>query len=97
MSSIDTGICMEDILQTLIDLRLAHTNASTLQEGHVQRYRRRLKSHPENLSTNTTMSVLVIDQDALHTAMVRTFNVASATKQDQHIFDARFLRPSQRR
>ena len=86
---------MEDILQTLIDLRLAHTNVPSLQEGQVQRYRRRLRPTLESLATNTAMSVLVIDQDALHAAVVR--NVASAAKQDQHIFDAKFLRPSQRR
>lgn len=103
--SLDTGICVEDVIQTLIDLRLAHTRASTLeayhkhQEARDQRNRRRQKSNSDsdqyddnNNNTLDSTSVLVIDEDLLHSNLVRLANENSSLKQVQHIFDRNYLR-----
>ncbi|CAF4789306.1 unnamed protein product, partial [Rotaria magnacalcarata] len=52
----DTGICIEDVIQTLIELRLAHTSSSTgetnckQQESrdHRHHHRRRRKSNSDS-------------------------------------------------
>jgi hypothetical protein len=87
----DTGICIEDVIQTLIDLRLAHTG----QSGNEIRNRRRQKSNTDNNNNNLDCtSVLTIDEDALRTAYHRfsTSNLAS-----QNIFDPTCLRLISRR
>jgi hypothetical protein len=98
--SIDTGISIEDVVQTLIDLRVAHTGTSTIetnykqQEARDRRQRRRqiLKNDYDN---NTT--VLAIDEDLLHSTMARLLNGNLLSKQNQHIFDPTYLRLSSRR
>jgi len=107
--SIDTGICIEDVIQTLIDLRIAHTGTSTIeinyqqQEARDHRHRRRHKPNIDhdqcdnnNNSLNST-SVLAIDGDLLHSNIVRISNGNSSSKQDQHIFNSNYLRLSSRR
>lgn len=107
--SIDTGICIEDIIQTLIDLQIAHTSMSTIdttykkQEVRDQRQRRRQKSNSDcdqyddnNNALNST-SVLSINEDVLHTALTRLSNENRSSKSDQHVFDPNYLRLTSRR
>lgn len=107
--SIDTGICIEDIIQTLIDLQIAYTSMSTIdttykkQEVRDQRQRRRQKSNSDcdqyddnNNALNST-SVLSINEDVLHTALTRLSNENRSSKSDQHVFDPNYLRLTSRR
>ncbi|CAF4556792.1 unnamed protein product [Rotaria sp. Silwood2] len=105
----DTGIFIEDVIQTLIDLRLGHTGTSTIeihykqQEARDQRHRRRQKSngdYDENDKNNNTLnsdSVLTIDEDVLHSTIARLSNENSSSQNDQHIFDRNYLRLINRR
>ena len=109
--SIDTGICADDIVQTLIDLRLAHIRKSIVENNHKQqeprdqRHRRRFKSNMDidqcdNNNNNNTLdltAVLTIDEDLLHTNFVRLNNRKSSVKLDEHNFDPRYLRLTSRR
>ncbi|CAF1096735.1 unnamed protein product [Adineta ricciae] len=107
--SIDTGICADDIVQTLIDLRLAHIGKSTVennyrqQEPRDQRHRRRFKSNVDidqcdnNNNTLDLTAVLAIDEDLLHTNFIRLSNRKSSVKSDEHNFDPRYLRFTSRR
>lgn len=107
--SIDTGICADDIVQTLIDLRLAHTGTSTVennyrkQEPRDQRHRRRFKSNMDidqcdnNGNTLDHTAVLAIDEDLLHTNLVRLNNRKSPVQLNEHNFDPRYLRFTSRR
>ena len=103
----DTGICIEDVIQTLIDLRLAHSKAPSSEAHHKQleargqRHCRRQKStsdtdqcddDDDNNSTLDSTSVLVIDEDLLHSNLVRLSKENSSAKQDEHIFDRNYLR-----
>jgi hypothetical protein len=102
----DTGIYMDDVIQTLIDLRLAHTGASNIemnskkQEGRDQRPRRRQKSntdHDQCDNNNNSTAILTIDEDLLHTNLARLSNTNVLTKNDQHIFYPKYLRLINRR
>ncbi|CAF1400742.1 unnamed protein product [Rotaria sordida] len=108
--SMDTGICIEDVIQTLIDLQLAHTGTTIIethykqQEARDQRHhRRRQKSngdYDQNDNNNNTLhsnSVLTIDEDLLHSTIARLSNENLSSKNDQHIFDRNYLRLINRR
>ncbi|CAF2130269.1 unnamed protein product [Rotaria magnacalcarata] len=109
--SMDTGICIEDVIQTLIELRLAHTSSSTgetnckQQESrdHRHHHRRRRKSNSDsdqcddNNNTLNSTSVLIIDEDLLHTAITRLSNENVSSNNDQHVFDRNYLRFINRR
>ncbi|CAF0957605.1 unnamed protein product [Adineta steineri] len=104
--SIDTGIRIEDVIQTLIDLRIAHTGAENIetnyrqQEARDQRHNNRRRNHKYDDDNNNTLnstSVLAIDEDVLHTKLVCLLNGTSSLKHDQNIFDANYLRFISRR
>lgn len=100
----DTGICIDDVIQTLIDLRLARTGASTIEMNHRQqearehRQRRRQKSNSESEqeydNNNNSTAILTIDEDILHTNFVRLIN---GNTTDQNIFYPKYLRLNNRR
>jgi hypothetical protein len=97
----DTGICIEDVIQTLIDLRLAHTGKSTneitLKQNEI-RHRRRYQNQCDNNNNNLDVSsLLIIDDDALRTAMNRLSNGNLSLKNNQNIFDPTYLRIINRR
>lgn len=107
MFSIDTGICIDDVIQTLIDLRLAHTGVPTIEmnykqhEARGQRHRRREKSISESDdqydNNNNSTAILTIDEDRLHSILTRLSNENILTKNDQHIFYPKYLRLINRR
>jgi len=97
--SIDTGICIDDVVQTLIDLRLAHTGTSTIemnykqQEAREHRHRRREKSNTDSEQhENNLISILAIDEDLLHSTLARLSKGNLLSKTDQHIFYPKYLR-----
>jgi hypothetical protein len=97
----DTGICIEDVIQTLIDLRLAHTvkstNEITLKQTEI-RHRRRYQNQCDNNNNNLDVSsLLIIDDDVLRTAMNRLSNGNLSLKNNQNIFDPTSLRIINRR
>jgi hypothetical protein len=99
--STDTGICIEDVIQTLIDLRLAHTvqstNEITLKQNEI-RHRRRYQNQCDNNNNNLDVSsLLIIDDDVLRTAMNRLSNGNLSLKNNQNIFDPTSLRIINRR
>jgi hypothetical protein len=97
------------VIQTLIDLRIAHTGTSTIETGYKiqeardQRQRRRFKSTRDtdqcdsNNNTLNSTSVVAIDEDLLHASLARLSNGKSSLKCDQHVFDAKYLRFTSRR
>jgi len=87
--SIDTGICLDDVIQTLIDLRIAYTG-----EVNNRQYRRRQRSTSEHDDSSVSQSVLTIDQDLLHSTLIR-FNLPS--KVSQKNFYSKYLRWNNRR
>ena len=105
-SSADTGICMEDIIQTLIDLRLAYTgtpNNEPTPKPNDSRYRRRPKvardGNPCDSNNNhlDSSSLITIDEDALRVALHRLSTGNLASKHNQNAFDATYLRVINRR
>ncbi len=92
--SIDTGICINDVIQTLIDLRLAHTGISTI-DIRDQRNRRYQKSDIDD--NNNSNSILTIDEDLLHSNLIRLSNGNLLSKSDQHNFLPKYLRLNNRR
>ncbi|CAF1149101.1 unnamed protein product [Rotaria magnacalcarata] len=106
--SVDTGICIEDVIQTLIDLRLAHTGKSISENNfkqHEVRNRRRHQNQSDDNNNNNnnnnnnldSSSLLIIDTDALRTALCRLSTNNAASKQNQNIFDPAYLRLLSRR
>jgi hypothetical protein len=99
---------MEDIVQTLIDLRLAYTGTMTY-ETHVKqqdvRYRRRPRvtrdttqsCDSNNNDLDSSSSFVTIDEDALRAAMQRLSASNLPAKYQQNIFDATYLRLINRR
>lgn len=105
-SSTDTGICMEDILQTLIDLRLAYTgtpNTEAAAKPNDNRNRRRAKvareGNPCDSNNNhlDSAALVTIDEDALRVALHRLSTGNLASKHNQNAFDATYLRVINRR
>ncbi len=96
-SSTDTGICIEDVIQTLIDLHLAHTGNSTsdinLKQSEI-RNRRRQDNNNNNLDPS---SILIINTDVLRTAVNRLSTGNLSSKNNQNLFDPAYLRLNSRR
>jgi len=105
--SSDTGICTEDILQTLIDLRLAYTGISTNDQPVRTtdgRYRRRPKTSRDgnqcdNNNNHLDSSALItIDEDALRQATNRlAMGNLPYSKHNSNVFDSNYLRMINRR
>lgn len=97
----DTGICIEDVVQTLIDLRLAHTgkslNDTNLKQLEGRNRRRQQNPLDNNNNTLDPSSVLIIDSDALRSALGRLSSNNLLSKQSQHVFDPKYLRLTNRR
>ena len=98
---------MEDILQTLIDLRLAHTGISISDQPTKTtdgRYRRRRKNSRDgnqcdNNNNHLDSSALItIDEDILRQAMNRlSMNNLISSKHNPSTFDPNYLRMTNRR
>src|ERR1700734_3474402 len=97
---------MEDVIQTLIDLHLAHTGTSTIEMNYKQqgsrdqRHRRRQKINIDQEKcddNNNLTSILAIDEDLLHKNLSRLLNANLLLKTDQHIFYSKYLRLINRR
>ncbi|CAF1082281.1 unnamed protein product [Rotaria sordida] len=98
--SMETGICIEDVVQTLIDLRLAHTKNSTNEINFKQpevRNRRRHHHHHQCDNNLDVSSVLIIDVDALRTALNNLSTSNLSSKHNQNAFDSTYLRLISRR
>ncbi|CAF4742693.1 unnamed protein product, partial [Rotaria magnacalcarata] len=70
---------------------------------HRHHHRRRRKSNSDsdqcddNNNTLNSTSVLIIDEDLLHTAITRLSNENVSSNNDQHVFDRNYLRFINRR
>ncbi|CAF1234523.1 unnamed protein product [Adineta steineri] len=102
--SMDTGICLEDVIQTLIDLGLAHsgksTNEITLKPHEIRNQRRRQQNQLDNNNNNNNLestSFLIINEDVLRTAITRLSTDNTLLKNNQNIFDPSSLRLINRR
>ncbi|CAF2447146.1 unnamed protein product [Rotaria sp. Silwood2] len=98
--SMDTGICIEDVIQTLIDLRLAHTKKSTNEINLKQQEVRNRRRHQQCDNNNNNLdlsSILIIDADALRTALNNSSTNNLSSKDNQNIFDPTYLRLISRR
>ncbi len=95
--STDTGICIEDVIQTLIDLRIAHTGNST-NEINLKQSEIRNRRRQDNNNNNIDLSaILVIDTDVLRTASNRLTIGNLSSKNNQNLFDPTYLRLNNRR
>jgi hypothetical protein len=95
--STDTGICIEDVIQTLIDLRIAHTGNST-NEINLKQSEIRNRRRQDNNNNNIDLSaILVIDTDVLRTASNRLSIGNLSSKNNQNLFDPTYLRLNNRR
>jgi len=95
--STDTGICIEDVIQTLIDLRIAHTGNSTSEITLKQSEIRNRRRHDNNNNNLDLSSVLIIDTDVLRTAINRLSTGNLSSKNNQNLFDPAYLRLNSRR
>lgn len=96
-SSIDTGICIEDVIQTLIDLQLAHTGNSTTDIHLKQSEMRQRRRHDNNNNNLDPSSILVINSDVLRTALNRSSMGNSSSQNNSNLFDPAYLRLNTRR
>ncbi|CAF5136533.1 unnamed protein product, partial [Rotaria magnacalcarata] len=89
-------------------LRLAHTGKSISENNfkqHEVRNRRRHQNQSDDNNNNNnnnnnnldSSSLLIIDTDALRTALCRLSTNNAASKQNQNIFDPAYLRLLSRR
>jgi hypothetical protein len=91
-------MCIDDVIQTLIDLRLAHTGIETNYKQQGVRGRRHKPNQcDDNNNTLNPTSILTIDEDRLHSIKTRLSNGDLLTKPDQHIFHSNYLRLINRR
>ncbi len=101
MFSTDTGICIHDVILTLIDLQLAHTGASTIEmnsrDHRPRRHQKSVTDHEQCDANNNSMAIITIDEDLLHTHLTRLTNKNLLSKTDQHIFYPKYLRFPNRR
>ena len=97
---------MEDIVQTLIDLRLAYTGLMNVENQNKTsdgRYRRRRKTSRDgnNCDNNNNhldaSAVITIDEDALRSSLNRLSTSDLPSKHQQHLFDPHYLRLNNRR
>ncbi len=96
-SSTDTGICVEDVVQTLIDLHLAHTGNSINDLNLKQSEIRNRRRHDNNNNNLDPSSILVINTDILRTALNRLSTGNLSSKNNQNLFDPAYLRLNTRR
>ena len=79
----DTGICIEDVVQTLIDLNLAHTGQSineiNFRQQEIRGRRRQHNQYDNNNNNLDGSSVLIINTDVLRAALnhISTSNFTS--------------------
>ena len=97
MFSTDTGICLEDVVQTLIDLRIGHTGNSTNDINLKQSEIRNRRRHDNNNNNIDISSILIIDTDILRTELNRLLNGNLSSKNNQNLFDSTYLRLNSRR
>ena len=97
----DTGICIEDVVQSLIDLRLAYTGKPTNEINPKQpeaRNRRRHNIQYDDINNNLDpSSVLIIDTDKLSTVLNHLSTGNLSSKHSQNTFDPACLRLMNRR
>lgn len=96
-SSIDTGICIEDVIQTLIDLHLAHTGNSTSDIHLKQSEMRQRRRHDNNNNNLDPSSILIINSDVLRTALNQLSMGNSSSQNNSNVFDPAYLRLNTRR
>lgn len=93
----DTGICIEDVIQTLIDLRIAYTSNSTNEINLKPAEIRNRRRHDNNNNNIDSSSILIINTDVLRTASNRLSTSNLVSKNNQNLFDSTCLRLNTRR
>lgn len=94
-SSLDTGICLDDVIRTLIDLQLAYTGQMNSKQHEIRdhRNRRRQSDQIDDNNNNQAFVILTIDEDRLQTLLVQlNQNSNLLSKTEQHLFYPKYLR-----
>lgn len=86
------------MIQTLIDLHIAHTGNSTNEIHLKQSEMRQRRRHDNNNNTLDPSSILIINTDVLRTALNRLSTGANPSSQNNpNLFDPAYLRLNTRR